>query len=54
MGYSVRRKHELQRRRHRRRKIEKLRAKLAATAAKTEREKLVAKIRTISPFEPGL
>jgi hypothetical protein len=52
MGYHVRRKHELHRRRQRRRKIEKLRKKLAATVSKTERERLVEKIRTIRPFEP--
>ncbi|MEW6287277.1 MAG: DUF6800 family protein [Chloroflexota bacterium] len=51
MGYRVRRRHELLRRRHRREKIEKLKKRLAA-ATKPEREKLIAKIHRISPFEP--
>lgn len=51
MGYRTRRRHELLRRRHRRDKIEKLKKKLTA-AAKSEREKLIAKIHRISPFEP--
>jgi uncharacterized protein with von Willebrand factor type A (vWA) domain len=51
MGYQVRRRHELLRRRQRRTKILKLKKKLAA-APKAEREKLIAKIHRISPFEP--
>ncbi len=50
MGYSVRRKHELQRRRHRQMKIRKLKAKLAAATSKAEREKIIEKIHKISPF----
>lgn len=52
MSYRVRRSRELLRRRHRREKIEKLKKKLAAAAAKPERDKLIAKIHRISPFEP--
>lgn len=52
MGYRIRRRHELLHRRHRRTKIEKLKKKLSAAAAKPEREKLIAKIHRISPFEP--
>lgn len=52
MGYRVRRRHELLRRRNRREKIAKLKKKLAAVTSKSEREKLIAKILKISPFEP--
>jgi hypothetical protein len=50
MGYSVRRRHELLRRRHRQLKVRKLKAKLAAATSKAEREKIIEKIRKISPF----
>jgi hypothetical protein len=43
---------EIKRRRHRRAKIKKLRAKLAETKTKAEREKLIAKIRKISRTAP--
>lgn len=47
---SAERKTEIHRRRHRRDKLVKLRAKLAAASSKEERKKIVEKIRRISPF----
>ncbi|HXF85657.1 MAG TPA: DUF6800 family protein [Anaerolineales bacterium] len=49
MSYRIRRRHELQRRRHRREKVAKLMKKLAGTTAKAEREKLIEKILTLRP-----
>ena len=46
------REREIKRRRHRRNKIKKLRAKLAEAKNKAEREKIIAKIRKISPAAP--
>jgi hypothetical protein len=43
---------EIKRRRHRRDKIKKLRAKLAAASNKAEKEKIIAKIRKISLTAP--
>lgn len=43
---------EIKRRRHRKDKIKKLRAKLAEASNKTEKEKIIAKIRKISPTAP--
>lgn len=43
---------EIKRRRHRRNKIKKLRAKLAEAGNKAEKEKIIAKIRKISPTAP--
>ncbi len=53
MGYRVRRQHELRRRRDRRLKIGELRAKLAVTTSKAEREKILEKMRKISPLAAG-
>jgi len=50
MGYQVRRRHQLRQSRYRRAKIEKLKAELARTASRADREKLSAKIRRISPY----
>jgi hypothetical protein len=44
---------EIKRRRHRKDKIKKLRAKLAEASNKAEKEKLIAKIRKISPTAPA-
>ena len=46
------REREIKRRRHRRDKIRKLRAKLAEASNKAEKEKIIAKIRKISPTAP--
>jgi hypothetical protein len=46
------RKREIKRRRHRRAKVRKFRAKLAQTSSKTDKEKLVAKIRKVSQTAP--
>lgn len=46
------RKREIRRRRHRREKLRKLRAKLAATTDPAERERIIQKIRRISPKAP--
>ncbi len=46
------RKREMRRRQHRKIKIRKLRAKLAATTNKAEKEKIIGKIRKISPTAP--
>ena len=43
---------EIKRRRHRRDKIKKLRAKLAEASNKAEKEKIIAKIRKVSPTVP--
>jgi hypothetical protein len=43
---------EIKRRRHRKDKIKKLRAKLAEAGNKAEKEKIIAKIRKISPKAP--
>jgi hypothetical protein len=43
---------EIKRRRHRKDKIKKLRAKLAEAGNKAEKEKIIAKIRKISPTAP--
>lgn len=49
---AIERKSEIKRRRHRRNKIKKLRAKLAQTSNKAEKEKIVAKIRKVSLTAP--
>ena len=46
------REREIKRRRHRKNKIRKLRAKLAEASNKAEKEKIIAKIRKISPTAP--
>jgi hypothetical protein len=46
------RKTEIRRRRHRKAKIRKLRAQLAATSSKAEKEKIIAKIRKVSLTAP--
>jgi hypothetical protein len=46
------RKREIKRRRHRRDKIKKLRAQLAEAKNKTEKDKIIAKIRETSPKAP--
>jgi Family of unknown function (DUF6800) len=43
---------EIKRRRHRRDKIKKLRAQLAEAGSKAEKEKIIAKIRKVSPTAP--
>jgi hypothetical protein len=43
---------EIRRRRHRRRKVEKLRARFAAAGNKAEKDKIIAKIRRISLYAP--
>jgi len=43
---------EIKRRRHRKDKIQKLRAKLAEAGNKAEKENIIAKIRKISPTAP--
>ncbi|RME83996.1 MAG: hypothetical protein D6775_06680 [Caldilineae bacterium] len=43
---------EIRRRRRRREKIQKLRAKLAQARNQAERERIIEKIRRISPFAP--
>jgi hypothetical protein len=43
---------EIKRRRHRKNKIKKLRAKLAEAGNKADKEKIIAKIRKISPTAP--
>jgi hypothetical protein len=50
MNIMVERKIELKRRRHRREKMFKLRARLAAAKDGREREQILKKIRRISPF----
>ncbi|GAB4430430.1 MAG: hypothetical protein Kow002_18850 [Anaerolineales bacterium] len=49
---AIERKREIKRRRHRRAKIKKLRARLAETKSKADKEKIIAKIRKISPQAP--
>jgi Family of unknown function (DUF6800) len=46
------RKSEIKRRRHRKDKLKKLRAQLAEAGNKAEKEKIIAKIRKISPTAP--
>ncbi len=46
------REKEIRRRQHRRAKLRKLRAKLAAARSKEERQKIIEKIRKINPFLP--
>jgi len=43
---------EIKRRRHRKDKIKKLRAQLAEASNKAEKEKIIAKIRKVSPTAP--
>jgi lysylphosphatidylglycerol synthetase-like protein (DUF2156 family) len=45
----VERRSELRRRYHRQQKMRKLKAKLATTTAPADREKILAKIRALSP-----
>ncbi len=49
---AIERKKEIRRRRHRRAKLDKLRAKLATAKNKAEREAIIAKIRRLSPNAP--
>jgi len=46
------REREIKRRRHRKNKIKKLRAQLAEASNKAEKDKIIAKIRKISPTAP--
>ncbi len=43
---------EIRRRRHRKQKIKKLRARLAEAGSKTEKDKIIIKIRKISLYAP--
>ena len=43
---------EIKRRRHRKNKIKKLRAQLAEASNKAEKERIIAKIRRVSPTAP--
>ena len=43
---------EIKRRRHRKNKIKKLRAQLAEASNKAEKERIIAKIRKVSPTAP--
>ena len=49
---AIERMKELRRRRHRRQKVRKLRAKLMATKDPGERQRIIEKIRRISPNAP--
>ena len=49
---SCERHREIRRRRQRKKKIHKLRAKLASASHPTERARIVAQIRRISPYAP--
>ena len=49
---AIERKQEIKRRRHRREKIKKLRARLAAAKTKAEKEKIIAQLRKTSPEAP--
>lgn len=50
----VERKSELKRRHHRKKKVRKLKTKLATTTAEADRQKIVEKIRCLSPdWEPA-
>jgi len=49
---SCERHRELRRRRKRKEKLRRLRAKLAATTDPQERERIIQKIRRISPWAP--
>ncbi len=49
---AIERMKELRRRRHRRQKVRKLRAKLMATKDPSERQRIIEKIRRISPNAP--
>ena len=46
------REREIKRRRHRKDKIRKLRAQLAEASTKADKEKIIAKIRKVSPTAP--
>jgi hypothetical protein len=52
MAGRTERKREILRRRHRKAKLAKLREQLAAAKTEEERERLIAKIRYISPRAP--
>ena len=43
---------EIKRRRHRKNKIKRLRAQLAEASNKAEKERIIAKIRKVSPTAP--
>jgi len=49
---SSERDREIRRRRHRKKKIKKLRAKLSEASNKAEKEKIIQKMRRISPTAP--
>jgi hypothetical protein len=49
---AIERKREIKRRKHRRKKIKKLRARLVEVSTKAEKEKIIAKIRKISLTAP--
>lgn len=49
---AIERKREIKRRRHRKDKLKKLRALLAEAKTKTEKEKVIAKIRKVSLTAP--
>lgn len=48
MGFTIERKREIHRRRHRKAKIAKLKAKYLAATNKAEKEKIAAKIKRLS------
>jgi hypothetical protein len=48
------RKHEIQKRRRRKKKLKKLKTKLAKAKGQDELQRLVEKIRKVSPFYPPL
>lgn len=49
---AIERQKELRRRRHRREKVRKLRARLAATTDPRQRAAIIRKIQAVSPYAP--
>lgn len=52
MHFRIERRRELKQRRQRHLKLKKLRARLAAATSAAERQRIIEKIRRISPFAP--
>ncbi|MCD6289209.1 MAG: hypothetical protein J7M34_01805 [Anaerolineae bacterium] len=52
MSVAVERDRELRRRRHRKKKVRRLRARLEQTRDPEERQRLIAKIRRVSRYAP--
>ncbi|MCS6993202.1 MAG: hypothetical protein N2117_15230 [Anaerolineales bacterium] len=48
MGFTIERKREIHRRRHRKAKVAKLKAKYLAATSKAEKERIAAKLKRIS------